>query len=122
MICLHCGTETEKFPCEVCGESNTNPPEKLYAAGGIYYYKKPEGVFSLIKPSGRNSLPYVTRKGDELFGSTQHHAHLYWVVSSEVIILERLSYLAHKVGAPHNPVLSKFQKWELAQAISKRKE
>ena len=46
-----------------------------YVAGGIYGKE-----FKLVKPSGRNQLPYLaTKPQGSLWRTTKHHAHIYHV-------------------------------------------
>jgi hypothetical protein len=77
--------------------------KKMYVAGGVYKVYQRHGepeVFSMVKPSGVHSLPYVSSNDRMLFGSTCHHAHLYSITDENTLTLKRESYEAWDVGAP----------------------
>lgn len=109
--CPHCGHKQPVMyfnvnQCAFCGQDMKNIPPAIYVAGGIYRVEQGKEYFYLVKPSGPE-LPYIARNGDKLFRHTQHHAHLYRVISEYALVLERVSTEAEigGVGAPISPIL-----------------
>jgi hypothetical protein len=77
--------------------------EKYYVCGGVYGSGE-DKKFSLVKPSGREALPYVMVGEDDAyrwFKTMQHHSHLYRLLDDgETLELVKQSWEADPVGAP----------------------
>ena len=87
-----------------------------YFAMGGWFPVKVNGMhtfeFKLVKPGGRDSVPYITRNcKDNLFNLARHHSHLYelrvvegWAVSAHI---QQASYAAEVEGV--RPFLSQVE-------------
>ena len=93
---------------------------EIYAAGGIYGVE-PDAEFKFVSPSGKDSLPYVSKEGidSSLHRLTQHHSHYY-----RIDMDRGLAYcvtINHEcdgpVGAPKIVKLSAAQKTAITQAL-----
>jgi hypothetical protein len=87
-----------------------------YFAMGGFFPVKENGIrtfeFRLVKPGGRDCVPYITRNcKDSLFNLARHHSHLYelrviedWKVSAHI---QQASYAAETEGV--RPILAEFE-------------
>lgn len=90
---------------------------KMYVAGGIYE-KEGKEYFGMVKPSGKNSLPYIF-DGVKKRTHTEHHAHLYFIESANSLRLAKKSWEAEFAGvkAPLSVIILDEEHELLAQAI-----
>jgi hypothetical protein len=88
-----------------------------YIAGGVYPHARDE--FLLVRPSGKDTLPYVSsHPHGSLWSSTRHHSHLYRI-EGDVAFLERFSWEAERVEAPLHVKLTPLQVYEIENSFEK---
>ena len=87
-----------------------------YVAGGIYPHYSEE--FLLVRPSGKDTLPYVSSHPHGILcSSTRHHSHYYRVEGNE-LFLEIESWEATGVKAPKRVFLFPSQVKEIEESFA----
>ena len=104
-----------------CTPEDTIAMKTLYVQGGIYCQNTVKEHFALVKPTGKNPLPYVWTKPYEASQHCRHHSHTYKVVDAEAgtLKLEKVSWECEdSVGHPKTVQLAEKERNQLLEAIA----